>query len=213
MRIGIDFDNTIAGYDRLFATLAAERGLFQSAPHEAPPKALMSKRGLRDALRQRPEGELTWRRLQAEAYGGRMTEADLLDGVDRFIQASRQAGFDISIVSHKTRHANFASDGTDLRRAALKWMEEHGFFDAGGLHLDRGDVHFENTRAAKVARIADLDCQWFIDDLEEVFAEPGFPAGAKAVLYDPHGDENGDGELLRCRHWDEIGGHVLGREH
>jgi hypothetical protein len=92
-------------------------------------------------------------------------------------------------------------------------MEDHGFFDAGGLNMSRGDVHFENTRAAKVARIAELDCQWFVDDLEEVFAEPGFPARARAVLYDPHGDDSGGGDLLRCRHWDEIGGHVLGLRH
>ena len=211
MRIGIDFDNTIAGYDALFASLAEERGLFQRAP--------TAKRELRDALRQRPEGELTWRRLQAEAYGGRMAGAELLDGVDRFIQSCRQAGVAVSIVSHKTQHANFASDGTDLRRAATTWMEEHGFFDAMGLHMNPDDVHFEDTRAAKVARIAELNCAWFIDDLEEVFAEPGFPKTARAVLYDPHAsgaaapDADGTEDLLRCRHWDEIGGYVLGARH
>ncbi len=205
MRIGIDFDNTIAGYDTLFATLAEERGLFQKAPS--------GKRELRDALRKRPEGELTWRRLQAEAYGQRMTEAELLDGVDRFIRACRQSGVDVSIVSHKTRHANFASDGTDLRRAALNWMEAHGFFEVKGLDLQPDDVHFEDTRAAKVARIGELGCEWFIDDLEEVFAEPGFPSDVKTVLYDPHGTRAGDADLLRCRHWDEIGGYVLGGGH
>jgi hypothetical protein len=221
MRIGIDFDNTIAGYDRLFATLADERGLFQATPHDparkvpqnVPQKAPVGKRELRDALRQRPEGELTWRRLQAEAYGGRMTEAEMLDGVDRFIQGCRQSGLAVSIVSHKTQHANFASDGTDLRRAALTWMEDHGFFDRSGLGLHRDDIHFENTRAAKVARIAELGCEWFIDDLVEVFTEPGFPAAVRAVLYDPHGEEGTGSDLLRCRHWDEIGGHVLGPRH
>ncbi|MBC8240004.1 MAG: hypothetical protein H8E30_05950 [Alphaproteobacteria bacterium] len=210
MRIGIDFDNTIAGYDGLFATLAEERGLFQQAP--------LGKRDLRDALRERPEGELTWRRLQAEAYGARMGDAKLQDGVDHFIQICRQSGIDLSIVSHKTRHANFASDGTDLRRAATRWMEEHGFFDASGLRFCPEDVHFEDTRAAKVATIAQLNCQWFVDDLEEVFAEPGFPTSARAVLYDPHGavmpaapEAAAAGtDLLRCRHWDEIREHVFG---
>jgi len=209
MRIGIDFDNTIAGYDTLFATLAAERGLFQNAPQDAP----RSKRALRDALRKRPEGELTWRRRQAEAYGGRMTEAELLDGVDRFIRACGQSDLDVVIVSHKTRHANFASDGTDLRQAAVNWMEAHGFFAADGLNLNLDDVYFENTRAEKVDRIAELDCDWFIDDLEEVFIEPRFPSSVRAILYDPHGQEEGTEDFLRCRHWDEIGGHVLGPQH
>lgn len=211
MRVGIDFDNTIAGYDGLFATLAEERGLFQRAP--------VGKRDLRDALRQRPEGELTWRRLQATAYGSRMGDAELQDGVARFIRTCGQTGISVSVVSHKTRHANFASDGTDLRRAATAWMEEHGFFDAMGLKLCRDDIHFEDSRAAKVARISQLNCQWFIDDLEEVFAEPGFPGFARAVLYDPHGsdlettDPGPGADLLRCRHWDEIGGHVFGAGH
>ncbi len=211
MRIGIDFDNTIAGYDGLFATLAEERGLFQRAP--------VGKRDLRDALRQRPEGELTWRRLQATAYGSRMGDAELQDGVARFIRTCAQTGISVSVVSHKTRHANFASDGADLRRAATAWMEEHGFFDVTGLKLCRDDIHFEDTRAAKVARISQLNCQWFIDDLEEVFAEPGFPSFVRAVLYDPHGrdpaakDPGLGADLLRCRHWDEIGGHVFGPGH
>ncbi|MBT3333427.1 MAG: hypothetical protein HOK21_05225 [Rhodospirillaceae bacterium] len=221
MRIGIDFDNTIAGYDALFAALAEERGLFQNARHSAPHGVLLGapvgKKDLRDALRQRPEGELTWRRLQAEAYGGRMSDAELLDGVDRFVKACRQAGISLSIVSHKTQHANFASDGTDLRKAAIRWMEEHGFFDPAGLKFRPDDVFFADTRAAKVAKISDLNCNWFIDDLEEVFAEPGFPASARAVLYDPHGDveagSSGATDFLRCRHWDEIGGHVFGSHH
>ncbi|MDA1099960.1 MAG: hypothetical protein O2967_13345 [Proteobacteria bacterium] len=211
MRIGIDFDNTIAGYDGLFATLAEERGLFQQAP--------VGKRDLRDALRRRPEGELTWRRLQATAYGARMGDAELQDGAARFIRICGQSGITVSIVSHKTRHANFASDGTDLRRAATMWMEAHGFFDAMGLKLSRDDIHFEDTRAAKVAKIAELNCQWFIDDLEEVFAEPGFPGSARAVLFDPHGAAvtaagvAAGADLLRCRHWDEIGGHIFGAGH
>ena len=61
MRVGIDFDNTIAAYDGLFARLAAERNLFADPP--------AAKRRLRNELRRRPDGESEWRRLQALAYG------------------------------------------------------------------------------------------------------------------------------------------------
>ncbi len=49
MKIGVDFDNTIAGYDRLFAELAHEAGLFTEPP--------ATKTALRDALRRRGRQE------------------------------------------------------------------------------------------------------------------------------------------------------------
>lgn len=196
MRIGVDFDNTIAGYDALFANLAAERRLF-----DVPPK---SKRLLRDALRQREGGEEDWRRLQSQAYGARMAEARLMDGADRFFRRCREADIEVLIVSHKTRYSNFENDGTDLRRAALLWLNDHGFFDQGGYALCPDRVFFEDTREAKVGRIAALDCSVFIDDLEEVFREPGYPGSTRKILFDPDGVAEDDGDLTRCRHWDEI---------
>jgi len=205
MRIGIDFDNTIAGYDALFAQLAQERGLFAVAP--------ANKRDLRDALRRQPDGESQWRRLQTAAYGTRMADAELIDGVAPFLNACRVAGVEVHIVSHKTRHASYESDGTDLRRAAMDWMQAQRFFAADNFGLQPEQVHFTDTRSDKVARIDALDCEQFIDDLEEVFAEPGFPARVRGILFDPTGHGGSVDGLLRCRHWDEIRRHVFGRRH
>lgn len=203
MRIGIDFDNTIAGYDALFAALAEDEGALSRAP--------ANKRELRDALRCRPDGEARWQRLQAAAYGRRMADAELIDGVARFLNACRVAGIDVHIVSHKTRYANNASDGTDLRVAALNWMRAHHFFDDECFGLRPDHVHFNDTRDAKLARIAELDCACFIDDLEEVFAEPGFPATVDRLLFDPAGNGTPCAAVKRFRHWDEIREYVFGR--
>lgn len=202
MRIGLDFDNTIAGYDGLFAVLAEERGLFERAPG--------SKRELRDDLRRRQGGELAWRELQASAYGGRMAEARLIDGVGDFLKDCRERGDCVHIVSHKTRYANHASDGTDLRAAALAWMDGEGFFGAAGFALDCADVSFHDTREDKVARIAELDIDCFVDDLEEVFAEPGFPKSVTRILFDPADRGSRIDGLTRCRTWQEIKAHVHG---
>jgi hypothetical protein len=202
MRIGVDFDNTIAGYDALFATLASERGLLPEPPQ--------SKRLLRDALRRRDGGESDWRRLQSAAYGARMAEAELIDGADRFLRACRTAGAEVFIVSHKTRYANFESDGTDLRRAALRWLNARRFFDEGGFGLCPDQVFFEDTRQAKAARIEALDCNVFVDDLEELFREPGYPEAARKILFDPDGMAETDASVTRCRHWDEIRDAVFG---
>ena len=205
MRLGIDFDNTIAGYDALFAALAEERGLFARAPR--------SKRALRDALRRRPDGEAAWRGLQAEVYGPRMADAELIDGVADFLGACFEAGIEVHVVSHKTRQSNFIDNGVDLHIAALDWMAANGFFGAGGLGLSLDRIHFADTRADKVARIAGLGCRRFIDDLEEVFVEPGFPKAAERILFDPAGAGTRVPGVAPFRHWREITEHVFGHSH
>lgn len=203
MLIGIDFDNTVAGYDRLFAGLATELGLL-----DAPPA---SKRAVRDALRAKGDaGEREWQRLQALAYGQRMAEAELIAGVNEFLGRCRAAGIPVCIVSHKTRRSPVDDSGTDLCGAALSWMEEKGFFAATGLGLAREQVYFEPTRQAKVARILALGCTHFIDDLPEVFGEPDFPDAAEAILFDPSQAAAG-GAWMRFADWYGISDHVFAR--
>ncbi|HUN53415.1 MAG TPA: hypothetical protein VMU42_19960 [Candidatus Sulfotelmatobacter sp.] len=208
MLIGIDFDNTIAGYDRLFARLAVELGLLEAAPSGG-------KRAVRDAVRaQNSEGDIAWQRLQAVAYGRRMIEAEMIAGVAEFLAACRRQGVAVCIISHKTRHAAYDPDRVDLRLAAINWMQSKGFFDAAGFGLAPGQVFFEGSRQDKVQRIGELGCTYFIDDLEEVFAEPAFPNGVRAILFDPTG--SGTPRRVNCTAlsaWDEITEYVLGARH
>ena len=44
-------------------------------------------------------------------------------------------------------------------------------------------MFFEETRDAKLRRIATEGCALFVDDLEEVFAEPAFPGSVERWLY------------------------------
>lgn len=184
MRIGIDFDNTIAGYDRLFVALAAEAGI-TDLPWGA------NKAGVRACLRRQGQaGEVEWQRLQAQAYGPRMAEAEPLEGVLDFLRCRKRLGDALFIVSHKTRLARRDIGGVDLRQTALAWMKAQGFFDANGLGLSSAQVFFEDSRDAKVARIGTLGCSHFIDDLEEVFCHPSFPITTLGYLLI---SGNGDG--------------------
>ena len=177
-RIGIDFDNTLADYDSLFGRLAVEEGLLPSPPAGG-------KRAVRDAVRALPGGEASWQRLQAIAYGPRMDSARLMTGASRFLRACRDRCIEVIIVSHKSRRA--AADGitADLRESAAAWMEAKGFFDSRGYALDPANVHFEDSRQAKVRRIAEVAPSRFVDDLEEVFRHPGFPPTVGRLLFDP----------------------------
>jgi len=170
LRIGIDFDNTIACYDRLFAGLAAEMGVVATA-----------KQAVRDAVRTLPEGETRWREMQAQAYGPRMGEATLFTGFTDFVRAAKGRGARLYIVSHKTERSNLTNAGPSFRDAARDWMTGLGFFSVMGFARDA--VFFESTREEKVARIAALELTHFIDDLPEVFAEPAFPATTAAIAF------------------------------
>ncbi len=202
MRIGVDFDNTLAGYDHLFAEAARGRG-WTEAPLD------QGKQTLRDALRAGHDGENNWRSLQAEVYGARMAEARLLDGVADFFGHCRARGVTVSIVSHKTRYAAADPGGVDLHMASLDWMTAQGFFEDDGFGLDAGQVFFEASRANKLARIAALECTHFIDDLAEVLLAPEFPKGVKRYLVGGTVDAPG---LTSCRNWRDVTEGIFGRQ-
>ena len=213
MRIGVDFDNTIAGYDRVFTTLALEAGLLEEAPAGG-------KRGVRDVLRRRPGGDEAWQKLQAQAYGARMAEAELIPGVAGFFAACRARQVPVHIVSHKTRYARYDMGGVDLRRAALEWMEVKGFFAADGFGLQPGQVFFEPSRGTKLSRIAALGVSHFVDDLEEIFNEGSFPADVEAILYLPEAPEAPEtkaaprsSRYISFADWGAITEHCLGTRH
>ena len=197
LRIGLDFDNTIAGYDELIHRVALEKNLIDPG---IPP----NKRAVRDHIRTRQSGEIEWQMLQGVVYGPRMGEALLFDGVRDFLRQCRQMGASTFIVSHKTEFANFDPTQTPLRKAALSWMEAKGFFLADGLGLSRADVYFEATRQEKIGRIQQLGCTHFVDDLEEIFREDGFPETTMKVLFAPQPPPSQLAGLTVASTWDEV---------
>jgi hypothetical protein len=199
MRIGIDFDNTLIDYDRVFLDAARELGL-------VPRDFAGSKRAVRDAIRLLPDGELTWQRLQGHVYGAGIGGAVPFAGAGAFLRRCAQDEVTIFIVSHKTRFGHFDPARVDLREAARGWMTAQGFFRAGqGLPGDH--VYFEDDREHKLARIAALGCTHFIDDLEEVFADPRFPAGVRRILLAETGTECCD---VHCTDWQGVTAAVFG---
>jgi hypothetical protein len=178
--IGIDFDNTLVSYDELMYRAAVERGLIGAG-------AGIGKRAVRDRIRLGPDGEIEWQRLQALVYGPLMPQAQLIGGAAEFIRTCRGRGFDVYVVSHKTEFAGYDETGTNLRDAALSWMAAQRFFESDGLGFTRAQVFFESTREAKIERICRLRCTHFIDDLEEVLLERGFPPDVQKLLYSPAG--------------------------
>lgn len=191
MRIGIDFDNTIADYAGVFARVGAELGMLDAGFSG-------EKTDVRDTLRDRPGGEKTWQRLQGQVYGRYMPLARPMPGVHDFLTACLKHDAKVLVISHKTEFGHFDDARINLRDAAMSWLAENRLFDPARSPLRADDVSFHATRADKTRAIADAGLDHFVDDLEEVFDDPGFPASTVPHL------------LGSGRGWDDIREAVFG---
>jgi hypothetical protein len=195
-RIGIDFDNTIVTYDEVFCAMAKRSGLID-------PAFVGTKQKIRDAIRLLPDGELAWQRLQGQVYSKGIADAKMIDGFEAFLGRCRAEGCTTMIVSHKTEYGHYDPDRVNLRDVARDWMAARHLLDGEcGLRVE--NVFFEGTRSEKLARIADLSCTHFIDDLEEVLTDPHFPPGVQRILLSDGRPPCGAKPYVVCENWRAI---------
>ena len=194
MLIGLDFDNTIVSYDALFHKVAVEQSL---VPADLPKSKLM----VRDYLR-KVNNETAWIEMQGYVYGARMVDAAAYPGVIEFIKHVRDIGISMAIVSHKTKHP-FLGPKYDLHDAARGWIA-NVLLDGVQNLIEPDHVFFELSKEEKIARVANIGCDYFIDDLPEILLMPGFPKKTKRILFDPDGIHNTDGLYVSLGSWQKI---------
>ncbi|HAW49865.1 TPA: hypothetical protein DCX16_02810 [bacterium] len=199
VHIGIDFDNTIVTYDNVFYKYAFKLGLI-------PQDVKKNKQIIRDTIRLLPQGEEQWIKLQGLVYGLYMDEAELFDGVDRFLDTCKHKNIKVSIVSHKTIYPALGPR-INLRDVAKKWLEDRGFFSRFGLLPE--DAIFVGSIDEKLSEIVKRKCTHFIDDLLEILIYPGFPSNVQKILYSSSGD-NVPSEIYIAENWDEIWRYFFG---
>ena len=190
LHIGVDFDNTIVRYDELFHRLALEEELI-------PGSLRADKTTIRDHLRA-VNREDRWTAMQAIVYGKRMSDAAAFPGVFEFFKGCARKNVRVSIISHRTRQP-IVGEPFDLHAAAFGWLQMNGV--VGPVPAER--IFFEETRAAKVARVRQEGCTHFIDDLPEFLAEPLLPA-LERILFDPAGTARAEPGMKIASSWDEI---------
>ena len=189
MRIGIDFDNTIACYDGVFYQAALERDLI---PVDLP----THKNAVRDHINAfGHKNDFT--HLQGYVYGSRMDLVKPYDGFTEFVGEAREQGHQLFIVSHKTRHP-LLGPKHDMHAAARGFLHAHQFIGSAGIANDA--VFFEPTKDAKVKRASELKVDIFIDDLPEILEMPGFPVQMRGLLFDPD-DQHAQSRFERHQHW------------
>ena len=180
MILGVDFDNTLVCYDGLFHAAAVKRGLM---PVDGP----KDKQGVRQWLIEHGK-EADFTLLQGYVYGQELKDAKPYPGALECLKALRTAGAHLFIISHKTVYP-YRGPAFDLRQAALKWLNDNGFFPNAVFSVE--DVFFENTLEEKVLRVAELKCTHFIDDMERFLLRSDFPIETDRFWFHPFGEQGG----------------------
>jgi len=195
LRIGVDLDNTLACYDRVFLAAALEQGLIPADAGVAEDKV-----SVRDWLRAR-DRDPDFTALQGYIYGPGMRHVSLYPGAAEGLAALKAAGAELWIVSHRTAQP-FSGPPYDLHQEARNFLAAQGLVGDARAFTD-SCVFLETTKEAKVARAASLACDVFIDDLPEILAMDGFPRGMRKILFDP-GNSHAAGPFETRRNWAEI---------
>ena len=193
MHIGIDFDNTLIDYSRVFEFCAKQ---FTSAPKHVAE----DKNALKTYLLSRKHGNTIWTQLQCRVYGQGIENAKFSRGVLQFLLVCKRKKIPVTIISHKSKTC---AEGKhhDIRTPACLFLKRHQFYDKTGVSKD--NVFFEETRHEKLLRIKREKCTHFIDDLIDVFQAPTFPNNVTKILYGTNATGNGK-DVLAFGRWRDI---------
>jgi hypothetical protein len=188
MLIGLDFDNTIACYDKAIREL--------SNTHIPLPEGLSRTKEAIKSYLIKSNRESEWTRLQGELYGPGMVFAEPSAECISTLQEIVRRGHKICIVSHRSLRP-YGGQDYDLHVSAKNWIYERleCLISTGALNIDK-NVFFETTLEQKIRRIDSLSACLFVDDLVKVLKHREFPLSTYKRLYLP-GSRNGELEGIQ----------------
>ncbi len=199
LRIGLDFDNTIANYDQAFPQVAQLLGYETKA---------LTKRELKLELVQSPDGDFAWQRVQGLVYGKHIDLATLYPGVYEFVLRALSGNHEVFIVSHKTKLGHFDESKTPLRTAATNWLIDRKLAGDASSQISLQNVFYAETRDEKIQKITDLQLDVFIDDLDEVLGDESFPVDTRKILFGVLPVQNSS--ITTMQSWREVGNDLFG---
>jgi len=173
-------------------------------------RKFLSKADVKNVIISQNDGDISWQRLQGQIYGKYMYKAKVYPGFVEFLLLAKIKGFTISVVSHKSEFGHFDDNKISLRSEALKWIINNKLIETDLFKLQEKDIYFEATREEKIQRIITLGCNFFVDDLEEVYNEENFPNEVKKILFDPHNKAAKNEYFTIVNSWRSITKMILG---
>ena len=175
-RFGFDLDNTLIDYSVAVQKYCLNEGLDECKTLD----------GLRILLRESDKTGRLWQLAQGWLYTDGLSYARSGHGAVELCEFLRNSNFELMIVSHKTTHTPDFCGKKPLREIATNWINSSNLAD---YFLGNEQIYYEATRALKVERIQKLNFNYFVDDLMEVFQDPGFPQDVSSFLLSGTGYE------------------------
>ena len=203
LRIGLDFDNTIANYDQAFPEVARILGYETNNLN-----ATLNKRDLKLELLKQPDGDTAWQKVQGLVYGKFIDLASLYPGVYEFVLRALASGHEIFIVSHKTELGHFDESRTPLRQAATTWLINQKLVGDSDSKIKLQNIFYAETRDEKINKMVELQLDVFIDDLDEVLSDRSFPKRTRKILFGSGATTSQ--EILAMQSWREVGDELFG---
>jgi hypothetical protein len=196
MIIGVDFDNTIADYTGVFYNVALDLGWIPVSVGQSKNevKAYFIERGT----------EPKWTELQGIVYGKEIHRAKPYQHCLAALQMLKSKGHSLFLVSHKTRYP-IIGDKIDLHLAAQSWLHQNNFIGEDSSIFTPDTLFFNETKDLKLAKISELNCDIFIDDLESILTHEKFPSECKAILFKQEPVIN---IMYQLKSWSEIDTHI-----
>ena len=192
MLIGIDLDNTIINYDKVFFSVAIKNKL-------VPKNISKNKISIKKYLFKK---KLTkkWKVLQSEVYGKNISEAIPYKGILKVINELVEKKINFKIVSHKTKNP-YVGKKLNLHKISKKWLKEK-ITKLCTKKLKKIEIYFETSQAAKIKRIKKLGCTHFIDDLQNILEK--LPTNMTKILFLPNTKIKKQKNFLVINSWDEL---------
>ena len=189
--IGIDFDNTIINYDKVFYSLALKKKIIRK-------NILIEKEAIKNYLIQNNFYN-EWISLQGEVYSKHVlmgkTNSFFIPVLKKLLKK-----YELHIISHKTLYP-VIGEKINLRDQALKWIEKKII---SKVNFKRENIHFASTQNEKIKIIKIKKCNIFIDDLEDILVHNKFPKKCKKILFNDQIKQNNNNEIYLTNNWNKI---------
>ena len=169
MRVGIDLDNTIINYSKVFLKICNKYNL---KINKENPKVK-----LKNYIRKNISKE-KWTEIQGKVYGKEILTANIFQNFNSFIRFAKRNNIDVTIISHKSKYPILGKK-INLHLKALQFLKKKINLKL----IKNKNIYFETSMKNKIEKIKECECDYFIDDLLEVFKNKKFPKTTEKLLF------------------------------
>jgi hypothetical protein len=170
-KIGLDLDNTVIDYSQSYIKVAEYLNL---------PLTKRNRKEIKGFLIESPANDLAWQKFQSILYTKGLVHAVVSPGLINFLRFCKLNKIEVYIVSHKTESTPQEFGSVDLRSPALRWLKDQEIVP--DLILLK-NVLFCESRKMKIDLINKINCDIFVDDLQEILSDDHLSVNIKKILF------------------------------